>query len=475
MFQPFRRNTAKTNKPCLEALEDRCVPTVIAGYVYADLNHNGIMDPGETPIANSLIQLHNSANAIIGSSVTDANGHYQFSVDQSISTAPASESFSANLPAARTNHARTASVSQFDPSLGTLTSVDIINNGSLFTNVVVENLDPDAEHVSAQVNGNLTLQGPNGLLLTSSPSGSYAADLPAFDGQADLSGPSSKDFGVQEIKAQTQSVTLHAGTSDLSAFVGTGAVSLTENATATSTANGAGNLLAMIRTTASSNVKVVYHYIPANAIKPGFYVITQVNEPAGYLDGLETWDNIKPIPGTDRSDFIPVTVSNQNSLTNNFGEIPPAQVGGVVYYDRLNLGRWGAGNVPLGGVKVTLTGTTAFGRPVQLTQQTGPDGSYLFTGLMPGDYRLTETQPAGYSQGVNTVGNLGGSVSGDQFTLSLPTGGQGTNYNFGEVLPSQPVQVPETLPPPVVNPPMTGLLPPSKIYLIGGNWGAWGW
>jgi len=50
-----------------------------------------------------------------------------------------------------------------------------------------------------------------------------------------------------------------------------------------------------------------------------------------------------------------------------------------------------------------------------------------------GDYVITESQPSGYANGTNTVGNLGGTVSGDAFTVKVKCGDAGTNYDFGEI------------------------------------------
>src|SRR5262249_45101988 len=70
----------------LEPLEDRSLPsstgvtgTVISGFVYHDLNNNGLYEPaaGETPYANTGVALLNAAGATVGTTTTDANGYYQ--------------------------------------------------------------------------------------------------------------------------------------------------------------------------------------------------------------------------------------------------------------------------------------------------------------------------------------------------------------------------------------------------------------
>ena len=111
----------------VEALEDRCLPCSISGFAFLDANNNGIFDAGESPLANSTIQLRNAANIVIGTAVTDANGFYRFSTDSNISTAPAALTRTTALASTPTDFTRTLTVQQFDPSLGTLLSVDILN------------------------------------------------------------------------------------------------------------------------------------------------------------------------------------------------------------------------------------------------------------------------------------------------------------------------------------------------------------
>src|SRR4051794_40722028 len=76
--------------PRIESLEDRSLPstTVIGGSVYEDINNNGIRDGVEPGIASDLIQLQRPDSTVIAQGVTAANGHYQFTQDQTIDTTP---------------------------------------------------------------------------------------------------------------------------------------------------------------------------------------------------------------------------------------------------------------------------------------------------------------------------------------------------------------------------------------------------
>jgi hypothetical protein len=78
------------------------------------------------------------------------------------------------------------------------------------------------------------------------------------------------------------------------------------------------------------------------------------------------------------------------------------------------------------------------GKKVTVTQTTGQNGSYDFTGLRPGTYTITkETTPQGYINGIDSIGSQGGTVGTNQFTqVVLNVGQQGINNNFGVYKPS---------------------------------------
>ena len=120
---------------------------------------------------------------------------------------------------------------------------------------------------------------------------------------------------------------------------------------------------------------------------------------------------------------------------------------GKVYQDVDVSGTFTPGDVPIPGVQLTLTGTTAFGQSVTLSTTTDTNGNYAFGALPPGTYLITETQPAGFVDGLETPGNpgslFGGTVSNalNSDTISqivIPSHASDTepNYNFGETLPA---------------------------------------
>jgi len=124
---------------------------------------------------------------------------------------------------------------------------------------------------------------------------------------------------------------------------------------------------------------------------------------------------------------------------------PPSTDGtlaGVVFWDANGNGINDDTNAGIPGVDLMLTGTADDGTIVELLVTTDADGAYKFEGLKPGTYDITETQPFGYISGVNTVGTIDGVENGTLnpdvtdviFSVHLPAGKNGINYNFGETV-----------------------------------------
>ena len=128
----------------------------------------------------------------------------------------------------------------------------------------------------------------------------------------------------------------------------------------------------------------------------------------------------------------------QSLVENDFGELPPASIGGYVYYDQNDDGSKTAGEPGI-VTTVTLTGANDLGPIAPIAIPTNADGSYNFPGLRPGNYVVTETQPSPYLQGTDTPGSGVASASlssTDVFAATLAAGDAGVNFNFGEVLPA---------------------------------------
>jgi len=89
------------------------------------------------------------------------------------------------------------------------------------------------------------------------------------------------------------------------------------------------------------------------------------------------------------------------------------------------------------GVTVTLTATTTSATAINLIRVTGLDGKFSFTVCVRAT-SPSRNQPAGFLQGTNTIGSLGGAQANDQFFIAVGSGAVGVGYKFGEVLPLLP-------------------------------------
>jgi hypothetical protein len=118
---------------------------------------------------------------------------------------------------------------------------------------------------------------------------------------------------------------------------------------------------------------------------------------------------------------------------------PLSTISGFVYLDLNNDGVYDAGDAPISDVAVTLTGVDNNGNSIVLTAITDSTGAFSFTGLPPGTYQLTESQPPEYLDGQDTVGTVNGSPNGQLPTnnvisnITLQAGQAGVNYDFGEI------------------------------------------
>jgi len=164
---------------------------------------------------------------------------------------------------------------------------------------------------------------------------------------------------------------------------------------------------------------------------PGTYTVVET-QPADYTDGLLQLGTVDgAASGTTATNrFNAIVIGSQGAgVAYNFGELGRG-IAGTVYNDLNDDGIQQGSEVGIPGVAIRITGCG-----VDRTTATAPDGSYQFTGLpnCPGGYTLIQTQPAGYSDGRDTAGTAGGTVTNDQIAgIALGATTYATGYNFGE-------------------------------------------
>ena len=176
----------------------------------------------------------------------------------------------------------------------------------------------------------------------------------------------------------------------------------------TTTVNG------VTTTVASANTNPDGSYSFSN-LAPGTYTVVE-GVVTGYLPSSTNTGSIAGV----------TVVQGGTNPNNNFGEILPGAVSGVVYYDSNNNGAKDSGEKGIGSVPITLT-SVVNGKTVTVgTATTNADGSYSFSNLAPGTYTVVEGVVTGYLPSSTNTGSIAG--------VTVVQGGTNPNNNFGEVL-----------------------------------------
>ncbi|HEY1600588.1 MAG TPA: SdrD B-like domain-containing protein [Pirellulales bacterium] len=188
-----------------------------------------------------------------------------------------------------------------------------------------------------------------------------------------------------------------------------------------------------LTTTTDSNG--AYHF---NNLQPGQYRVVET-QPSGYFSVGAAAGTVSGV--TDGTVTTPDIISSvvllggDNSIQNDFAEALPSKISGFVYYDPNNNGIKDSGEPGIPNTTVDL-----YNAQLQKVATTTTDstGYYQFSNLMPGNYTVEEEQPAGYLDGKDSVGSVGGVLAPPDgiSNVVLLSGTNGVNYNFGELLPA---------------------------------------
>ena len=184
-------------------------------------------------------------------------------------------------------------------------------------------------------------------------------------------------------------------------------------------------------TTTAPDGSYIFDVLPA-----GTYRITE-DQPSAYDDGKDAagtaGGTVGPV-GTDQISDINLAV-NTNATGYTFGETSAstASLSGYVYADTSNNGLKDGSEAGIAGVTVKLLDNS---NNLISTVVTTSTGVYSFSGMQPATYRVVETQPSAYLDGIDRVGTIGGTATSDIFTVTVAPGASGSNYNFGEIAAS---------------------------------------
>ncbi|MEL6136773.1 MAG: choice-of-anchor E domain-containing protein [Cyanobacteria bacterium J06628_6] len=173
-----------------------------------------------------------------------------------------------------TNEVLLPLIEKFNTALGTLNQVIVEFDGRIVTTTgLAENLDAEPQKLTANLQGQFTLSGPDGVLFSESVIASAQKSVSAFDGSipADFVGPASFDFqGLAGTKSDTATYTV--ADPEFTSFLGGANEPLDTpfifSATSTAQVTGAANLANFILTEAGADVSVTYNYMPHTTSVP---------------------------------------------------------------------------------------------------------------------------------------------------------------------------------------------------------------
>ena len=383
--------------------------TALGGYVYVDINNNGVRD-GESGIPGVAVTI--SGTAAAGGSVcdylssctvtTDTNGYYSFA------SLPGSDTTGYTITERDGSGVASPVLSNYANGITSRGTVAGILTGvagnDVITGIVINTGQVGADYRFGELGGSLT--------------GRVYLDV----NQNNAYDPGT-DTGIAGVK-----ITLSGNTAN-SENVCTVVASVYPTCSVTTAADGS------------------YRFTGLPASNGAGYTLTE-SQPDDYADNSDP--SLGTPAGTSKTgttiSHIPLTTAVSTGTNYLFGE-KTGSINGFVYHDANDDGIKDAGETGISGVTLTLTGTSAGGVPVTQTAITVGDGSYSFTGLRNANasgYTITETQPTAYLDGRETVGTQGGTVDNTGFDSTPPrnrisaipfsAAAPATGYNFGEVL-----------------------------------------
>ena len=433
--------------PMIEAVEPRTLldggAGAIAGTVYSDGNGNGLFDGSDGYLSGVTVELFRAgAAAPLATAVTDASGGYAFKglaagaydVVESSPTSAAVVGTRARSDLYQTSEpdAKTLRVNLTDPA-GVFVNYNGVQEGQFLS-------------LNTEVNGT-PIPDAVGFLKVSLGTSAGATDLNAGYLALCLNETQRLSFaGGEQFPVTPQAITdVKPGAATVPADRAGRVAYLFNHFGDSSLSNvqAAGLQLAIW--------ELVFDTDPAADFGAGNFKVTGPVDPAdqALLDQslVEATNDFNASDGKSESAvFLHATGTNgvQSIIARgsfdflNRATPAPASVSGFVYVDADNDGVKAGGDAAIPGVSVTLTGTDDLNRPVSARATTDANGFYQFTDLRPGNYTVTETQPAAFLDGKDTQGTPGGGTVGNDVFSAIPlaAGVNGQNNNFGEILPA---------------------------------------
>ncbi len=434
------RRTRLGNSLRAEPLEDRRLLAGIFGYKFEDLNGNSVQDAGEPGIEGveiSVLVDDGVTTPFILTDITDANGEYQFedlpAATMTVTETPPPGSIQTTADPApfflNTLENAVAFAGQSNqpietviPELafGNAIGIEIIGNkyedinGDGIRNVdepgidgvTIELLDGQGNVVAIQTTANGGVYQFAGLL-----PGDYEIREIVPAGFVQTS-PDTGTYVLNNLTSATTVVGADFGNTVLGSIHGFKFEDIDGNgiydpnsepplANVTFTLTGTTGLGTQLTRTTVTDAEGRFWY---TNLLPGTYTVAET-VPAGFVPTT-------PISGTfnleSRLEFV--WAQGEANLPPNdprievfvgdqliFGNTVPGSIHGFKFEDIDGNGVYDPANEPpLANVTITLEGITGLGTTLTRTTTTDASGQFWFTGLLPGNYAVTETPPPGF-------------------------------------------------------------------------------
>ncbi len=198
-----------------------------------------------------------------------------------------------------------------------------------------------------------------------------------------------------------------------------------------------------LRTTTDASGQ--YHFPKSLGLKPGRYRLVEAQPPGltsvtsvtGTVDGTATGS----AESKDILTNIEIPLGDMSAQGFDFAEAQPASIAGFVYRDDNDDGTRSNNELGIAGVRIELIPVSTIAPQGKLSVTTSADGSYRFSGLVPGEYEVIEVeQPANLIDGRDSAGRVDGQIvgaadnPGDRIgRIRLDGDDHGVDYNFGEL------------------------------------------
>lgn len=173
------------------------------------------------------------------------------------------------VPSSTTDWTSILAFPQFDPSLGTLTQVDLSLSSSFNTVLSVVNSSPNSSSGNARTELQITVQDVGNLL--------YAPEIDAFSPELNYSLSAGGSTSSTLLAETATAVEDYTNSTILGQFTGGGTISLPASTfTQTVVSNTGGNTAASQMTTASLTGTVTYEYTPNAVPEPSTLALLAV-------------------------------------------------------------------------------------------------------------------------------------------------------------------------------------------------------